>query len=224
MNEKADSKNFSSTRAVVFSNGYYACLAGIKQRLRPHDWLICADGALAKLVALDLWPDLLVGDFDSVDQSLLQQAQQRGVELRTFDREKDYTDTELACREAVERGCRELLLVGAWGSRLDHSLANLLLLPPYVEQGLTVSLTDGQTDAYLVRDELVLRQCQDRLVSILSFTPVARGVTAQGFYWPLQEATLHWGQGLGISNIPIADAVTISVTEGLLLVIVTLED
>lgn len=211
-------------RAVVFSNGNYDDLPGVAARLSPHDWLICADGALAKLVALGRWPDLLVGDFDSVDAGLLAEAKKRGVELLTFAQEKDYTDTELAWQEALQRGYRNFLVVGAWGGRLDHSLANLFLLAPFASPGCDIQLTDGTTDAYFVTDTLHLQNIGGKLVSILAFTPSAQGVTAQGFHWPLTEATLNWGQALGISNIPLADQATVSVRQGTLLVIVTPQD
>ncbi|HBK85277.1 MAG TPA: hypothetical protein DDZ53_04510, partial [Firmicutes bacterium] len=90
-------------RTVIFSNGTYANLTGVKARLRPDDWLVCADGALSQLAAMQLYPHLLVGDFDSVDLSLLERAKEQGVELLTFQREKDFTDTELAWQEAIKR-------------------------------------------------------------------------------------------------------------------------
>lgn len=213
-----------TARAVIFSNGTYADLAGVRARLRVDDWLICADGALAYLVKLQLWPDLLVGDFDSVDLELLAAAKVQGVELLTFQREKDYTDTELAWQEVRQRGYREVLVVGGFGGRLDHSLANLLLFAPFAEQGYRICLTDGATDAYFVTDELVLEHCQDKLVSIIAITPIAQGVTAQGFHWPLVDASLNWGQSLGVSNVPVADVVSVHVREGILLVVVTPED
>lgn len=215
-----------TARAVIFSNGTYTDLAGVKARLRSNDWLICADGALSQLAAMQLHPDLLVGDFDSVDLGLLEEARRQGVELVTFQREKDFTDTELAWQEAIKRkrGWHNFLVVGAWGGRLDHSLANLLLFAPFAEQGYHISLTDGATDAYFVTDELVLEHCQGKLVSIIAMTPIAQGVMAQGFHWPLTDATLRWGQALGISNIPIDDLVRVQVKEGTLLVVVTPED
>lgn len=213
-----------TARAVIFSKGTYANSAGVAARLRDDDWLVCADGALAHLVDLQLWPDLLVGDFDSVSLDLLAAAKARGVEIITFPPEKDYTDTELAWQEVRQRGYRQILVAGGWGGRLDHSLANLLLFAPYAEHGYRICLTDGTTDAYFVTDELVLERCQDKLVSIIAVTPTAQGVTARGFRWPLAEADFHWGQGLGISNIPIADTVSVQVRQGILLVVVTPED
>ncbi|HBK85278.1 MAG TPA: thiamine diphosphokinase [Firmicutes bacterium] len=115
-------------------------------------------------------------------------------------------------------------MIGAWGGRLDHSLANLLLFAPFAKQGYRISMTDGVTDAYLVTEELVLECCQGKQVSIIALSPSAQGVTAQGFHWPLEAATLHWGQAIGISNIPVDDIARVQVKEGILLVIVTPED
>ncbi len=214
----------TAARAVIFSNGSYADLAGVARRLQDDDYLVCADGALKHLHRLGRWPHLLVGDFDSIDLDLLQAAREQGVELLTFDREKDYTDTELAWQVIKARGHRQLLVVGGWGSRLDHSLANLLLFAPFAQQGFRISFTDGTTDAYFVSDKVTLRPESNQLVSIMAFAPVARGVTAKGFHWPLTDATLSWGQGLGISNIPVATECSIEVEEGLLLVVVTPRD
>lgn len=214
----------TAARAVIFSNGSYTDLAGVARRLQADDYLVCADGALNHLNGLQLWPHLLVGDFDSIELSLLQAAKDRGVQLLTFERDKDYTDTELAWQAVRRLGYRQLMVVGGWGDRLDHSLANLLLFAPYAQQGYHIHLTDGATDAYFVTDKLTLRPERDRLVSIMALTPVAKGVTARGLHWPLTNATLNWGQALGISNVPVDDEVTIEVQEGLLLVIVTPED
>lgn len=209
------------TRAVVFSNGEYCDLSGVKQRLRPDDWLICADGALAKVMALELLPDLLIGDFDSVSPELLQQADNLGVQRLTMPAEKDFTDTDLALRAAVDAGYREVLLVGAFGGRLDHALANLFILPPYIRQGVQISLTDGETDVHLVTEQLTLANCRERLVSLLPLTEQVSGVTLEGFYYPLHNHTLRWGDSIGISNVPLQSEVSVRLGSGILLVIVS---
>ncbi|MGI6359145.1 MAG: thiamine diphosphokinase [Bacillota bacterium] len=208
-------------RAVVFSNGEYSDLAGVKARLQPGDWLVAADGAFAKVLSMDLVPDLMVGDFDSLPPSYLQQADQLGIRRLTLPAEKDHTDTDLALQEAIAAGFREILLVGAFGGRLDHALANLFILPPYVRQGVNIGLTDGRTDVYLVQDQLTLRGSRDRLVSLLPLTEQVKGVTLTGFYYSLSNRTLRWGDSIGISNIPLQDEVSIQLADGILLVIVT---
>lgn len=211
-------------RAVIFSNGEYGDPAGIKQRLRSDDYLVCADGALAEMAALGLRPALLVGDFDSVEPALLAQARAEGVEVVTSPHDQDYTDTELALTQALARGYRQILLVGAWGGRPDHALANLFLVAPFAQQAYDISLTDGCWDIYMVAEGLVLNNCLHKTVSLLALTPQTRGVFTQGLRWPLADSSLSWGQGLGISNVAVVPRVEIKVGEGLLLVIVAEEE
>jgi thiamine pyrophosphokinase len=208
-------------RAVIFSNGEYRDFSGVKQHLCRGDFLICADGALGKLMSMQIRPDLLVGDFDSVEPSLLEEAERAGINRLNVPVEKDFTDTELALREALKAGYRDILLVGAFGGRLDHELGNLFLLPPFVSAGARISLTDGETDAYLVTKELQLSGCRGKVVSLLPLTAEVQGVTISGFYYPLQDYTLHWGQTIGISNLPLVDNPSIRLQSGMLLVVVT---
>jgi thiamine pyrophosphokinase len=213
------------SRAVIFINGSYADLDGIRARLRQDDYLVCADGALRVLDRLGLQPQVLLGDFDSVEPALLQSAEAAGVELIRFPQEKDYTDGELALRHVAAAGYRQILLLGAWGGRIDHSLGNLLMLPPYVEQGIGIALSDGRTDAWLVNRELTLSGCRGKLVSLLPLSPEVTGIALQGFYYSLDEPpVLRWGASRGLSNVPLVDAPRISVEQGMLLVIVTPDD
>lgn len=208
-------------RAVVFSNGEYRDLAGVQRRLRTDDLLICADGALAKVMSMQLLPDCLVGDFDSISPELLAEADRLGVRRLTVPAEKDFTDTDLALQEAVRAGCTEVLLIGAFGGRLDHALGNLFLLPPYARQGINIMFSDGEMDAYLVTKQLSLTNCQGKVISLLPVTEQVSGVTIHGFYYPLHDYTLCWGKTIGISNLPLVDEPVVEVADGVLLVIVT---
>ncbi len=208
-------------RAIIFSNGEYRSTAGVISRLFPGDFLICADGALAWMQELGLQPDLLVGDMDSVSSILVEQAVALGVEVLRVPAEKDFTDTEMALREAIKRGYNDVIVFGAWGDRIDHSLGNLLLFPPFVESGTRVALSDGKSDAYYVKDVLELHGCRGKTVSLLPLTPSVQRVSIDGFHYPLREATLCWGQTLGVSNLATSDKVSVSLARGMLLVVTT---
>ena len=107
-------------RCVIVSGGDY-CPA---DDLRPgEDYVIACDRGYTYCSRLGLKPDLLISDFDSytgpVDES---------VPVNAYASEKDDTDTMLAVRCAIERGCDEILLCCALGGRLDHLIANLQAL------------------------------------------------------------------------------------------------
>ncbi len=106
--------------------------------------VIAADGGLAHADALGVSPDLIVGDMDSVSPELL--ARYAGVERETHLERKDQLDLELALEAAVARGATTLRIVGAFGGRLDQSLAALLIAARYAASGCDLSLHAGRDE------------------------------------------------------------------------------
>src|SRR5512135_479753 len=126
-------------RAVVMADGQPD--PGDKRVAADADLLIAADGGARWLVDRGLTPQVLVGDMDSVDEATIARLVTGGTEVIRHPREKDASDTELALEEAVRRGATEIVLLGALGGgRVDHELANLLLLvdADFAEREITV--------------------------------------------------------------------------------------
>lgn len=205
-------------RAVLFAAGAVHHLERVRQLAGQPDLVICADGGLRHAVALGLTPDLLVGDFDSLEPALLANAQRNGLPILRLPVEKDKTDSQVALEEAVRRGADEVLLVGGSGSRLDHTLSNLLLLPGIP---VPVTLTDGLNIARLLRpgQSLQVQAQPGAYLSLVPLSPVVTGVCVDGVHWPLTNATLRWGDSLGISNRITAGLAAVSAAEGFLLVV-----
>ncbi len=91
--------------------------------------LIAADGGAARCLAAGLWPDVVVGDFDSLAGEVLDRLRGHGVEVRSASRDKDESDMELCLLLALARGLVHVAILGALGLvRPEHSLANVLLL------------------------------------------------------------------------------------------------
>lgn len=185
------------------------------------DRLVGADRGALFLVQNGYTPDLALGDFDSVTSRELELIRSRSRETIAYDPiDKDYTDTELAFRYALDQSPSEIRLLGALGSRFDHSLANVHLLKLALEQGIPASITDEHNTISLAKEGTVeLYQSQYSQISLLPLSEEVTGITLRGFVYPLHEATLRIGQSLGISNI-LADPVgTLTVRTGTLLVI-----
>lgn len=205
-------------RAVILASGAVQNLDRVRRLVGRPDLLICADGGLRHAAALGLTPDLVVGDFDSADPRLLAEAVQQGLPILRLPVEKDKTDSQVALEEAVRRGAEEVLLVGCSGSRIDHTLSNLLLLPG---APVPVTLTDGQNIARALAPGRSLRLEAEpgAFLSLVPLSPVVTGVCVDGVRWPLKGATLRWGESLGVSNRVTAAVATVSVGEGVLLVV-----
>lgn len=74
-------------------------------------------------------PDLAVGDFDSLSEEGKKYMESlKGPEIIRLKPEKDDSDTQSAVNQMIRRGAKDILILGATGTRLDHVLANLGLL------------------------------------------------------------------------------------------------
>ncbi len=207
-------------RAIIIAGGQ-AGDNGWKNWVRDGDWIIGADGGAGRALAWGLVPHLVIGDMDSLadeDQAVLEQ---RGCRFVEHPRAKDETDLELALRYAAGKGAQEIVVLGALGGRLDHTLANVLLLSLPVLDGVSVRIADGVGEAFLLRGgrAVTLQGSTGDLVSLLPLGGDARGVTTTGLAWVLEGDTLRFGFSRGVSNEMTSREARIEVEEGLLLVV-----
>jgi thiamine pyrophosphokinase len=179
--------------------------------------VLAADSGLRHALALGLQPEAVVGDFDSVMDSDLD-AFPDLPRLRHPVR-KNELDLELAIELALARGADELVVLGAFGSRLDQSLAALLIGARLRRQGVAVSLHDGVSDAYPLAagDRLSLDLPRGTIFSLLALE--ATRCSVSGAEYPLEDAELPFGVGLGLANVAV-DGPLVEVSSGLLALIV----
>ena len=167
--------------------------------------VVAADGGALKAISVGLRPDLVVGDGDSLAPERIAELQRDGVEVIVHPADKDESDTELAIRAALARGATSIVILGAFGgSRLEHSVANLLLLTLPELADFDVSLVDGPSTARVigvagVGHALITGQVGD-YVSLLPLEERVDGVTTEGLRFVLTDATLLQGPARGLSN------------------------
>lgn len=209
------------TRAVIFAGGELGDWA--TALVRPDDYLIGADRGAWFLAEAGLPLHLAVGDFDSVDRSQFEFIKQYALRMLTFDAiNKDWTDTELALREALDRGFREVVIAGCLGSRFDHTLANVYLLCLAADEGASALIAGERNEIRILTGPGERRLAADPRYEHVSLLPVAgdaAGITLHGFAYPLNDATLRTGMTLGVSNKLAAPEGVIELREGRLLII-----
>lgn len=161
--------------------------------------IIAADSGIRHAVALCMTPELWVGDFDSVPDSL--PAELASVERQKFPEEKDKTDGELAVDEALACGADSFILAGAFGGpRVDHAFLHLTLAMTLAEGGRNVLLTSGaQEGVPLPPGRSRFRYEDGAYFSIIAFTDLT-GVTVEGAKWPLANFSMPFGSSRTISN------------------------
>lgn len=203
-------------RVVVIAGGTIGTPAFYKSIIQPTDRVICADIGYMNAAKIGIVPDLVIGDFDSSERSGVPE----NIPVRELPVEKDRTDLHECLVTAMEEGATDILVFGARGSRLDHSMAAISLLRLGLERGVSIRLVDECNEVFLVDKEAEISRKEGYKLSLLPMTPV-KGVCAEGVYYPLQDAEMDWGNPYGVSNEFIAHKVNIKVKEGILMVMLS---
>ena len=186
-----------------------------------YGMVIACDSGMEFFRRNGLYPDLIVGDFDSAEESSVRYFKERPeVLVEQFPAEKDWTDTELAVRRAMELEPVHIDLVGATGSRLDHVLGNLQLLDMGLEHGVEIFLLDAHNRVRLIDHSLTINR-EEQYGTYVSLIPYncTVNVSLYGMKYPLDHAALAPGVTLGISNEIVEPQARICFTDGMLFVI-----
>jgi thiamine pyrophosphokinase len=190
-------------------------------RLLPENaYVIAADSGLHHALAHGRRVDLVVGDFDSVAGEALVASSAVGARAVRYPTKKDETDLELAMNHAMEVEPARVVVIGGYGGRLDHFLANIALLASARYQSARVEAHFDEGSVHVVRDETEIVGRPGNLVSLLPTHGPARGVRTVGLLYPLHGETLESGSSRGVSNQFVTDVATVQLERGVLLVVI----
>lgn len=196
----------------------------VKRLSSRVDFVLAVDGGAAVCLRAGVDPDLVLGDLDSLEESLAREIEARGTVLEVFARDKDVTDLDLAVNAARARGASRLIVTGAYSGRLDHTLAAIGSLQRAADMHPVV-LEPGFS-AWLLRPghrHSVALGGRDAVVSLVALEPGSR-VTCSGVKWPLNDAPIEPLSSLGVSNVIVTDIATVVVESGTVLAISPLID
>ncbi|MCL2889317.1 MAG: thiamine diphosphokinase [Eggerthellaceae bacterium] len=185
-------------------------------RSQDFDCIVAVDGGYRHLTRIDVRPDVVLGDFDSLGYV------PEHPRLLRFSPQKDKTDMELALEWAWDAGYDRILVYGGLGGRLDLSYALFQLLVRFVRAGLSVFAIGAETVVTALDfgsiNRLSFSAAASGTVSVFSVGGKASMVEETGLAYELRGATLIDTEPLGVSNEFIGAPASISVGEGSLLV------
>lgn len=207
-----------NTRTVIVANGNLD--SSVMTKIHNGDHIIGVDRAAYWLIKKGCIPQCAIGDFDSCTNEEIIEIQRNIPDTRVFKPEKDFTDTELAFEEALRHSPSEILILGGWGTRLDHSLAALSLLEKGVDLKVRVVFENSTNSAELLsRGRTILTKREEyRYISILPYSETI-SISLSGLKYPLDHATIARGQTIGVSNEFTQDQAVATIHAGLVLVI-----
>lgn len=208
-----------TVRPVVVVTGGDPIDPAVLVDLPPGATVIAADSGLDRAAALGLAVDVAVGDFDSASTEALTAAAAAGCRIERHPAAKDHTDLELALLAARDAGATSVVVLGGSGGRLDHFVANALVLASDAFAGLEVDAVMGRAHVSVVRDRRELRGRPGDLVTLLALGGPAEGVCTEGLRYPLAGDVLWPGSTRGVSNVMTVAVATVTLTGGCLLAI-----
>lgn len=236
--------------AALIVAGGSVCLQTVAPYLegRRFDHVIAVDAGALAAEALGLKPDYLVGDFDTLGNAALEKWEKKpGVAIYKYNPEKDDTDMEIAVKLAISleegrqtgegRGRKaqktalpcffpeQVLLLGATGTRLDHTLANIFMLEQFEAAGLSACILDAN-NRISVHHTGFLFEKQEKIGKYISFTALTKaveGLTLTGFYYPLDRYTLLPESSRCISNEAAGEELAVEFESGRLLMIESMD-
>ena len=206
-------------RCVLFSGGPPEDFDRVPLKLGPGDYVIACDRGYEAARAFGVCPHLAVGDFDSYRGQV-----DPAVPVQRAPVRKDDTDTMLAVRIGLEKGYREFLILGGFGGRLDHTVANLQTLSFLAGQGARGEICANRNRAWVVRDgALTLEPMEGWHLSVFAADGPCQGVTLEGLSYPLRDYRMVPGLPIGVSNEFTGCPARIRVERGTLWVIASKE-
>lgn len=199
-------------RVIIVANGTVERLDIIED----EDYLLCADGGANHLCDRGFKPHMIIGDFDSLTKNIHERCLQAKCEMR-FNNDQNATDTQLAIREANTIDMNELILLGATGTRLDHTFANILSLLE-VKKGVPAKIIDAHNEIWIAEGATRIEGDIGDLISILPLTDTVTNIRYVGLaYSPTTPDTpLGW---FGVSNKMTTNEAVVSMDAGKIVVI-----
>lgn len=208
-------------KALLVSGGDVKDLDLVKNLAKDVDLVIGVDGGTEYYLSIGILPNIIIGDLDSIKMESLEIIKKKQIPIIKFPIEKDKTDTELALDYLIEKGFKDITILGAIGSRMDHTLGNIFLLKKLWKKKIKGKIIDNHNIIYLIDKELIIKNRPSSYVSIIPITNDGAIITLEGFKYNLSKVKIDFSSTLGISNKVEETHGYIKIHKGICLVFIT---
>lgn len=179
------------------------------------DFFLAADGGAHTAIEFKSLPDVVIGDLDSYRPT---NAEPYKV---IFDPGQETNDLEKALTLALRENSTHILVLGATGRRLDHTLKNLSVLKKFDRRFEELRLKDDFGDTFLLPKTFSAEIPPGTGISLFPLSGEVTGITTKGLKYPLNDESLENGVRDGSSNEVIDSHVEISHRRGDLIIFIT---
>ncbi|WP_297136699.1 thiamine diphosphokinase [Terrisporobacter sp.] len=199
-------KDYIKTKEIILEENY--------------DYIIGADGGCNHLFKMNIIPNYIVGDLDSIEREVIEYYENKNVIFKRYPSHKDETDSEICIYLAKSLGADEIDLFATLGGRIDHTLANIGLMNYIKENSIRPRILTSEEEIFMVKNETInLKGKKGDTISVISINGESKGVTLEKLEYPLDNAIVNHLSPLGISNVMLEDECIISIDDGCALII-----
>lgn len=208
------------TKAFIFLNGTFPEDDKFYKKLNiDSNHFYCADGGAKKAIELNIIPKEVWGDFDSLDETNLQILKEKNVIIKKFNKDKDFTDGELLISYVSSLNYNEIIIIGGFGGRMDHTLTNINLVFKYPN----IVFVSELEKLFVINNNFKIKNKIGKTISFIPFSDTVEELTLNGFLYPLKNHTLKRGDSTCISNIVTSESANIEFKDGKLIATISLD-
>lgn len=200
-------------KALLISGGRQVSKELIEKYL--DRFIIIADGGARLLMKYGLGGDILLGDLDSIGEEALTYIKEHEIEVKKFPAKKDFTDTELALSYLVDEEYKDIVILGALGTRLDHELANLMNLKKLYKKGIRAKIEDDYNEVIYVEEGFYDFEKTNKKYFSLINAGTSMNFTTKGLYYEVEDLEINSeNPSRGVSNEMVGEKATIKINSG----------
>ncbi len=183
--------------------------------------VLAVDGGVRHCINMRIFPDLVIGDMDSVNIKLMEKLGSNKKEIKFINAStsKDESDTQLAVDYLTKLGFKKIIIVGALGDRIDHTFANLVLLTSPQYDDADIKIIDENNEVSVINKSSEINGEKGKRVSLFSLSPFTHFISTKGLKYRLNNEKLLFSPVRGLSNELTEDKASIKIKKGLLLVV-----
>lgn len=201
-------------KAVILCEGRHPPAAIIREKVEHSELFVAADGGGNVARGLNLTPHFIIGDLDSYSGQT-----DPGTEV-IHDPDQESNDLEKALAFAKIKGGTQVLVFGAIGKRIDHTLKNLSVLKQFNSRFTSLRFIDRYGELFLLPSHYRATYPTGTTISLFPLSGIVNGVITKGLKFPLQDEALENGVRDGSSNKTVQEQIEITHKKGDLLLFV----
>jgi len=203
-------------KAIIIANGDAPKKRQIKYlQSIGYQKIICADGGANSARKLNVIPDLIIGDLDSISKENYKFFKKK-TKIIHYKRQND-TDVEKALKYLIGKGFNKVILLGSTGNRLDHTICNLGIVIKYFSK-IKISILHGNSFLQAYNKNIELKTIVGETISLYGFDDKTK-IKSIGLKYPLNNISLPFGEKESTSNVAIGKKVKLKIMGGIIFVI-----